>query len=202
MTVQHVDWSYVAGYFDGEGHVGFHLVNVKSKGEIRTRSLQWINTHLGSLEAIRECIQTGRISKKSTQPGRKQCYLLTVTGKKNLLPVLDILIPLLLIKRQQAEELRGYLINNVKAQSEGFGKAAALTAEQLECWYHAEDKSLEQIAALVGVSVQAIWRVMKLRGVPRRPQGGRPDRPRAPRSEETKRRIGEANRRRWQERNC
>lgn len=192
-----VDWSYVAGYFDGEGHVGFHQATGRNGTVYRTRSLQWINTHRASLEAIREHIQAGSISTKCPKPNRKPCYLLTVTGKANLLRVLECLIPRLIIKREAAERLRDHLLANVKDLAPGYGKAAALTAEQLHLWYHVEGKSLSAIAALVGVSVQSIHHAFKRHGIPCRKAGGPLGHRYGPRSEETKRKIGEARRRRW-----
>lgn len=167
-----MDWGYVAGYFDGEGHVSLAL---KSRGD-KTRGLGWYNTHVESLNAIRDFMGVGRVRlrAKSSGLGTKPAYELCITSKVALLHVLEHMIPHLIIKRSRAEELRDYLMNHVnERRMEHFGKVASVSTEQLRAWYHDEGKSQSQIAKLLGgVTPSCITQAFKLRGIEARKAGG------------------------------
>jgi hypothetical protein len=185
-----MDWGYVAGYFDGEGHVSMHA----TKKGIRTRALAWYNSHLPSLEAMQAFMGAGHIVAR-TRGKKKPVYTLTVGRRADLVRVLEAMIPHLLVKREAAEAL---LLNldGVGDLSENFGKVAAVSSEQLLRWYHDEGKSYTDIAKDLGVSPSAIAQAFRVRGLPRRPAGG--DRMKGvPKSDETRRRMVETRRRLW-----
>jgi hypothetical protein len=187
-----IDWGYVSGYFDGEGHVS--CAPVKRGG--RTRALIWYNTHLSSLEAIKQFIGCGSIrlrTKRSHQ--NKDGYTLTITRKADLLRVIDAMVPYLLIKGAEALRLRAYLVEHVDdTRSANLGKLAAIDSETLRRWHYEESLSFADISRRVGVTPGAVLQMMKRRGIPMRPlydgrlQG-------RPKSEETKRRISATKRR-------
>lgn len=168
-----VSWAYIAGYFDGEGHVGFHTT--KSGG--KTRSLSWYNTHLISLEAMQDFMGVGRIV--SRDPGsfnasnvpagrvvaKKTQYILTISNKAHLIHALDNMIPYLIIKRDKCEELRKFVETIDDTGMVNFGKAAAVSTDQLVRWHHDEKKSHAEIAALIGVTRTSVSRELRKRGI-------------------------------------
>lgn len=163
-----MDWSYVAGYFDGEGHVSLHL----TKRGTRTCGLYWFNSDWPSLKAMADFVG-GTVAERGPSSGfggRKPRYVMWVTRKAALLPVLDALIPLLIIKRAQAEALRAYLIDHVdETRMANFGKVAAVSTGQLEAWY-ASGGSLGDIARRLGVHHTAVMQAFRVRGLQVRTQ--------------------------------
>lgn len=186
-----MDWSYIAGYFDGEGHVSLHPMR-RNRGDMQ-RSLTWYNTHLESLEAMKVFMGCGNIlqSRGTTKPK----YTLCITRRQDMLRVLDKLIPLLIIKREAAEKLREFL-QTVKDGSPNFGNVAAVSTEQLIQWYHVEGKSYREIAAALNVNPSAIAQAFRIRKIKARPAGGAFMR-NTPKSEETRRRMKESRRKMW-----
>jgi len=185
-----MDWQYIAGYFDGEGHVSLHQTG---RGD-RTHGLAWYNTNLDSLEAMQSFMGAGTIVARHNHGfGKKTSYILSVTRKLDLLRVLDELIPSLIIKQRAARELRQDLIDNVdEHRMDNFGKVSSVGDDQLKQWHFAEGRSVTEIAAMVGVSHAAVSRSFKLRGI-------KPDRKSlkgVPKSEETRRRMTVARRQR------
>lgn len=187
-------WSYIAGYFDGEGHVNLHLTK---RGDW-TRGLAWYNTHLPSLEAIRDFIGAGRIQSrqpKGTALGKKLQHTLHVTRKLDLIRIIDALEPYLLIKREAALVLRQHVIDHVdETRYENHGKVAALSDEELNAMYWVEGLSYPQMAERIGVDRSSIAQAFKLRGLTARPSGYNQ---RESHSEETKQKMRESRRRLW-----
>ena len=189
-----MDWSYVAGYFDGEGHVAMHMCARKKK----TTALSWHNSHLESLEAMRDFMQAGNITMRLRSNRHKAVYVLSVTWRADTLRVLNEMIPHLIIKREPAEQLRYHLLNFVKDQSPNFGKVAAVSTEQLIQWYHDEGKSYAEIGRIVGVHPTAVAQAFRVRGISARPAGGSHWHGQ-PKSEETRRRMKESRRKMWED---
>ena len=84
-----VDWSYVAGYFDGEGHAG-----VYANG---SWGLTFTNTHRPSLEAMLTFIGRGMITSRNKDTcgglGSKICYNLVIRRVEDVRAVCAELIP-------------------------------------------------------------------------------------------------------------
>lgn len=180
-----MDWSYVAGYFDGEGCVGFHV----GKRGRRTNSVTWYNTHRGSLEAIRAFIGVGQIYTGKMRGGQtKDPLALSVSNKAGLEHVLGHMIPHLIIKREAAIVLLNHLPNIDSSRSANRGKAAAVPTSVLLEWYETDRLSLAQIAKRIGVHYTAVQRVFRMRVIKCRPAGAA-DCHRLPKSEETKERM-------------
>lgn len=183
-----MDWGYVAGYFDGEGHVSLWT----GKDGQLSRSLRWYNTHQQSLAAISRFIEAGHIncSRRDGTP----CYVLKVSRRADLARVLGELVPRLLVKRAAAEMLLESL-TGMRDQSVGWGRIAATSTEQLSAWYHEEKKTYAGIASLLGVTIPAVCTAFRRRGIPARPAGGAYTRG-IPKSEATKQRMRAAQQRR------
>ncbi len=193
-----MDWSYVAGYFDGEGHVNFHL-NARGR---QTCGLSWYNGHLASLETMRDFMQAGNIhtpKKGGFSGSSKVVHALQINRRADLLRVLDELIPRLIVKREQAERLREYLLTSVRDESPNFGIVAAVSTEQLIQWYHGDGKSFADIARLLGsVHATAVAQAFRVRGIESRPAGGSHLKG-VPKSEETRQRMRESRRKMWED---
>lgn len=164
-----MNWGYVSGYFDGEGSVVLH----QGKRPQKACGLIWHNTHLPSLEAMRDFIRCGKIYKRAIRPERhKPGYTLEVRSKSNMIKVGSKMLPYLIIKRDQCENLIQYVRANVGTRAPGFGKVAALSDEQLRLLYWVEQKSFSAIAKEIGVSMSAIAQAFRLRGIKTRPFNG------------------------------
>ena len=165
-----MDWSYIAGFFDGEGSVS---MRVTKRGDM-TRNLVWHNTHRESLEAMQAFMGIGTIyTRTPTGLGKKTQFALQISNKAGLLQAIDGMLPHLIIKREAAEALRQYLIDHVdEHRMDHFGAVAAISTEQLNQWYHSEGKSQGEIAVLLGVKAGAIAQAFRLRGLEARPAGG------------------------------
>lgn len=188
-----MNWSYIAGYFDGEGHVSMHGTKRKNL----THALLWHNTHRESLEAMRDFMDAGHIhSKKQAAHQNKPGYILSVVRRADLLRILENLIPRLIIKRKEAEALRDYVSSSIKDLSLNFGKVAAVSSEQLLAWYHDEGLSYSQIATRLGVKPTSVAQAFHRRGLKARPRGCNNTKG-VPKSEETRRRMRESRRRMW-----
>jgi hypothetical protein len=154
-------WPYVAGYFDGEGHVSLHATK---RGD-KTRALVWYNTHRESLEAIQAFIDCGFVRAGVMSAGKNRVpYTLSVSKKADLIRVIDGMIPHLIVKREPALRLREYLMSDVGEQSPNFGKMAAVSDGDLRRMYYEERMSYSAIAAEVGVSYRAVAQAMRKRG--------------------------------------
>lgn len=159
-----MDWSYIAGYFDGEGSVSCHLTK---RGD-RTRGMTWYNTHEGSLLAMREFMGCGIIDRRAPRAHQNHvACALRISRKVQLLRVLDGMLPHLIVKREAAEELKRFLIEEVKeGRYLNHGKVAAVPTEQLREWHVVERWTISKIAQHLGVGVSAVWFTFQRRGIP------------------------------------
>ncbi len=190
-----MDWSYIAGYFDGEGHVGLH----RSKRGGFVRALNWYNTHRPSLDAMREFMGLGTVRSSGVPHGlgKKPQFTLNIGRKSELMPALAELIPRLIIKRDAAEDLLIHLVECVDdSATANYGWSDRTDAAQLTAWYYDEKKSFAEIGRIVGVSQAAVAKVFRVRGWKSRTPI-EASKPGVPKGEETRRRIGESQRRLW-----
>jgi predicted transcriptional regulator len=146
-----MNWSYVAGYFDGEGHVGWHA---------RKASLSWSNTHLDSLIAMQQFMRCGKIrTKQNVNTNSKPVHNLLIERREDLLYVINNLIPYCLVKREALIELLPH-VEAIRIVT-GFGALEKLGAEEVRRLYLVENKTQMAIAELVGVSPAAVRRFMR-----------------------------------------
>lgn len=156
-----MDWSYIAGYFDGEGHVE----NGTYRGK-PARRLSWTNTHRASIEAIRAFMGVGQVRMRRLVNDRwRPAYTLTLVRREHLLRVLDLMIPHLIVKRAQAEALRAATAAGDAAKSAGLGRVAAMSTDQLREWYEERHESVALIAWRLGVGQPAVSRMLRRRGI-------------------------------------
>ena len=100
-TVDCCEWAYIAGIIDGEGTIALARVHPQ---EMPSPELSISNTNLEVLKWIQKRTG-GRIQKKKAmKANHRDAYVLRLR-RSHALRVLKIVIPFLLIKKQQAELL-------------------------------------------------------------------------------------------------
>lgn len=169
-----MEWAYIAGYFDGEGHVGFHRQRNRKQSFICT--LSWYNSHLESLQAMHTFMGYGYVRKGNGggfSGSKKQIYMLSVSSKLSILDAIEHMLPYLLVKREAILELRDHLMANVnEKRHQNYGKLLAIPQEQYEEWYYKEGKSYAQIAKMLGATPSGIARMFRHYNLEARPAGG------------------------------
>lgn len=161
-----MNWSYVAGYFDGEGTAGIYKYRKGSRAEI-----SWGNTHEASLRAMCEFIGVGKVSLQKHRairlPHYKPMYYLKVCNRSGMLYVIERMLPYCLIKKKRLIEMAEFLKDR-KDLSPNYGKMAKLGVEEVRRLYWDEKLSTIRIASRVGVCNRAVTEYMKRFGIPRR----------------------------------
>lgn len=177
-----MNWSYIAGYLDGEGHVGLH----PNRGRQGTNTLSkittlcWYNSHRDSLQAMRDFMGVGFIGMgngnqgKGKFPGsKKPVYVLRISRKLSLIRVIDEMLPDLLVKREACLTLRQHLIEHVnEKRAENFGKLLAIPIDDYTRWYFDEGKSLGDIAQMLQATPSGVGRIFRVHKIALRPAGG------------------------------
>ena len=162
-----MSWGYVSGYFDGEGHVAFHLDKQRSRYTYR---LCWYNTHAGSLEAIQKFIGAGRL-RGTLRPGRTlPIFTLNVARRADLLRVGAEMLPHLIVKQAAVTELLAYVKIHVREQPDDFARLMAIGIDEITRLYHEEGLRPELIAARLNVRPGAIRHMLRRHGVALRAQ--------------------------------
>lgn len=164
-----VSWAYIAGYFDGEGHVSLHTQTTR-----RTKStgLTWYNTHLASLEAMQAFMGCGHIYSRMA-PGRtRRIYQLVVGRRAELLRVGVEMFPHLIVKRGAVADLLVHVRIHVRAPHPGAGKVAALGVAEIARLYHDEGLRPGVIAERLNVSADSVRHILRSNGVPLRQRAG------------------------------
>ena len=107
MTVEQLAW--LAGFIDGEGSIGFHEHKMSpfrpnQRTPVFVPFLQISNTHLGVLRHIAQWFPKSRIhiDARRARQGHLPCGLFVIAGLA-VYPVLEMLLPFLVIKKPQAE---------------------------------------------------------------------------------------------------
>src|SRR6266576_1708604 len=99
-----MNWSYIAGFFDGEGNTGTPLchssilLNITQSGDKGKLLLDEIKEYLLTFGII------AKVRPRTPIPNRKQCYMLWVRPSTSLL-FLRAVLPYLRIKRTIAQDL-------------------------------------------------------------------------------------------------
>ena len=101
-----MDWSYIAGFFDGEGNL--HLTFVKNKTQLQLRCRLYSSV-VEVLNKIKDFIGYGYIytNKKSNEEW-SLVYELSITKKKEVFSFLNNIFPFLVIKKNHVD----YILKN------------------------------------------------------------------------------------------
>ena len=180
-----MDWSYIAGYFDGEGHVNFRA-RPSRPGYVVT-GLAWTNTHLESLAAMRAFMGCGTISRgRRFERGLHYIYALEVRRCEDVVRVGEQILPHLIIKRQRVAEMLTFVREHRRPAPEGWGRLTALGVGEVRRLYWTEGMTQQQIGEHVGVHRNAVAVFMGRHGIEGRPRGPRPKLQHARRSHPSK----------------
>lgn len=188
-----MEWAYIAGFFDGEGHVNYGAVS-RGNGTKRATGLSFYNTNAEVLNAIQAVIG-GYISWRQSSgfDGRKPIGCLRVSKKVEIVHALQHMLQHLIVKRARAEQLLGYVQEHVDdTRMVNFGKVAEVSNEQLRQWNHEEGLGICDIARKLGVNPSAVSQAFSIRGIPTRRKSMKG----IAKSEETRRRMRDAGLRR------
>lgn len=196
-----MDWSYIAGYFDGEGNVGLYPARGRhgKKTTSKITALAWYNSHRESLQAMREFMGVGFVGlshKGGFEGSTKPVYVLRITRKLALIRVIDAMEPHLLVKRDACLALRQHLIDHVnEKRAENFGKLLTIPREDLRRLYEDEGLTFAQIAERYQATGSGISRVFHLHGLVAR---GHADHMKGrPKSRETRARMKASRAKMW-----
>jgi hypothetical protein len=104
------DAIWIAGFFDGEGHVGITRTLGKKSHHSVIYGLKTTltNTRLDILDMIRKLIGMGTLYKKSPHEGWKQGWTLNLT-RPEIEPFLKRILPYLRLKKEQAKIMLEFL---------------------------------------------------------------------------------------------
>ena len=192
-----MDWSYIAGYFDGEGHVGLHAHGTRPNSKVV--SLTWYNSDKQSLDDMQAFMGVGRVVLGSQSGlGTKPMYELVISSKLHMLYALDNMLPTLRIKKKPAEELRQHLLDNVdETRAKNYGVLLAIPESRYRQLYEEEGKSLAEIAAIFDATPSGILRIFRVYGIERRGNPGM--RKGMPKSPETRARMKASRSKLWED---
>lgn len=167
-----MEWSYVAGYFDGEGSARFKATLVE---------ISFANTHTGSLNAIKDFIGCGTIykhwSKERDFIRASKCYTLSISRHQDVLRVAKEMLPHSIIKAEKLAVLIQYIETKVWSnRSRAFIlQHSNITKELLETLYWKEGKTFDEIGAIYGVKHSAVMYQFDKFGIPSRKRGAGPN---------------------------
>lgn len=121
---------YLAGIIDGEGSIYFNL-----NGSVCQPRVSVDNTHEGLIDYLHRLVPTSN-TKASTENyaskkvGNKVAYRWGVSGKVDVKTLLELVLPYLVAKKDQAE-IALQAIEVMPIRSDRFGKGRAYTDEEL-----------------------------------------------------------------------
>jgi hypothetical protein len=112
-----MDLSYLAGFVDGEGYIGLPANLRLNRNPFYRPTLTIYNTHRGVLLQIKEFIGFGRVyTGTSRGPHCQPTYLFKADGRR-IAPILEQLLPFLIVKRKQAELVLEYIARSQTRQT-------------------------------------------------------------------------------------
>jgi len=113
------EWAYIAGFFDGEAHIGAHWIKDRARNrtilhprisvpQTDIRPLQWIYQRLGG-----HIYERGSVGRTVSGESKKRVWTWMLTNRASIYGVLQRLHPLLIVKDDQAARLIALLAPNV-----------------------------------------------------------------------------------------
>lgn len=164
-----MDWSYVAGYFDGEGSVKFSAA--PSRPNYTLIGLTWGNTHLESLEAIHAFIGCGTWAHSKVYGGYKQMHQLKVERVEDILRVGTAMLPFLIIRRDTVGTMLTWAREHREPQHHNWGSLNDVGVVEMTRLYHEEGLTQAQIGEKFRVSAGAVSTFFLRHGIKGRRRG-------------------------------
>jgi len=161
-----MNWSYVTGFFDGEGSA-----SIRREGSNRwfTARLSFANTNLQSLKDIQAFINCGNIIRQGRKkPHYRTVYRLDIWRWRDVRRVARCMLRHSIVKREALRELL-HLIETHKWNNRG--KLDAIDPARIRAMYDA-GLSASAIGRHLGFSEGGIFAKMIRSGIRRRPAGG------------------------------
>jgi hypothetical protein len=152
---------YVAGLFDGEGHI---IAKEYRNGEgdpSFTVEIGISNTDIDALREVQSFLGIGKVY-VSQRPGRKAIGQFRIRHWRDCLRVAKQLLPRTRIKRANL----GRLIHAIEGRAWVAGDTKAITKEKLEGLYCVKGFGVERIAPLLDVSPHTVARYVRKFGIP------------------------------------
>jgi len=161
-----LDWSYIAGLFDGEG-----TVTHSPKGNHGNRpevGIRIYNTDRKPLDHIKDFCAFGHVyAMRHRGPWRyKICYSFDTSNHEDVLSFAEKILPHAIIKRRQLEELVVAIKTYKWKQSP---HPLNWNPETIRRLYWDEQKGSYEIARMLNTLPTTIVSFMRHRGIPRRP---------------------------------
>lgn len=109
-----LSWPYIAGFFDGEGHIRFHNTSLKHKGALYCTIVQTKDEGLYLLDDIAVFLASHGIRSKvheNSKPSslkHAQCYRIDILGWDNSIRFLKFMMPYMVIKKLKAQDMIRY----------------------------------------------------------------------------------------------
>ena len=109
-----MEWQYLAGFFDGEGNIGYHnqpKFKIKRQVAIQiSQKTKPVLEQIGTFLQSEGISHWGIYSQKNKWGG---AYVLRIDMAKDINTFLEALIPYLIVKKEQAEVASKYLEESV-----------------------------------------------------------------------------------------
>jgi len=145
-----ISWSYVAGFFDGEGWIAFYP---------KYAHLAVANKNVMVLELIQSFLGYGKIY----DTGRVQT--LYIGNHEHQLDFCYHVLPHSIVKKAELERLRAFIEGKEWWANR---KLKNVTRDELEELYWNKKLSIRQIAKIFGVGYNSVWLKLEKLQIPRR----------------------------------
>lgn len=162
MVSSEPSWQYVAGFFDGEGHVGHRLDESRD-----TYYLQFTNTNEAVIVAIRQFLGVGRTYKDSINckylqnPNNHARFQLVIRPHFEVVRVATGMLPFSIVKH---DELKLAIDHNSNHEYHRC-KFSSEQIQRMRGLYETEMLTCSQIAKQFNIQVSTITKVLNRAGV-------------------------------------
>lgn len=129
------DWQkgYIAAFLDGEGGIQI-TVSHRTDREYSTAlhpDVYFTNTNEEVIRAIRHWLGGGSITKRRERNGRKDTFVLTISGVKSILQLLEAIRSMLVVKAERADLMMDFCRSRI---SHNRGKGRRFTENELRLY--------------------------------------------------------------------
>lgn len=145
------DVAYIAGFVDGEGHIGFYI----PKDAKARMNIIISNTDVNVLKFVQNTLKIGCIYKqKIYNPNARQGYQLRIRNSQEALILIEAILPYLKVKRKQAELLFEWLSSRKKTKLHGGiiterrSNGQIVKSTHIDCYTQREKEIVQKVLVL------------------------------------------------------